>query len=63
MGGDLFIAKINRLEFSEPLEFENPNFVPELVNLFESIGIGCSEAAVSDCQLPLPEGRGLSNRL
>lgn len=55
MGGDLFIAKINRLEFSEPLEFENPNFVPELVNLFESIGIGCSEAAVSDYEVYRPD--------
>lgn len=39
MGGELYIAKINRLEFGEPLEFENPNFVPELADLFESIGI------------------------
>lgn len=34
---DLYIAKINRLEFGEPLEFENPNFVTELANLSKSL--------------------------
>lgn len=55
MGGDLFIAKINRLEFGEPLEFENPNFVPELANLFNSIGIACCDVGVSDYDIYRPD--------
>ena len=55
MGGDLFIAKINRLEFGEPLEYENPNFVPELANLFESIEISCGKEGVSDYEVYRPD--------
>lgn len=55
MGGDLFIAKINRLEFGEPLEFESPNFVPELANLFESIGICCSKVSDGDYEVYRPD--------
>lgn len=55
MGGDLFIAKINRLEFGEPLEFESPNFVPELVNLFNSIGFSCSNVGTGDYEVYRPE--------
>lgn len=55
MGGDLFIAKINRLEFDEPLEFDNPNFVTELANLFESIRICCSKVCDSDYEVYRPD--------
>lgn len=55
MGSDLFIAKINRLEFGEPLEFENPNFVTELVNLFESMGISCSNVGDGDYEVYRPD--------
>lgn len=55
MGGDLYIAKINRLEFGEPLEFDSPNFVPELADLFESIGIACSKVGVSDYEVYRPD--------
>ena len=55
MGGELYIAKINRLEFGEPLEFDSPNFVPELADLFESIGIACSKVGVSDYEIYRPD--------
>lgn len=55
MGGELYIAKINRLEFREPLEFDSPNFVPELADLFESIGIACSKVGVSDYEIYRPD--------
>lgn len=55
MGGELYIAKINRLEFGEPLEFDSPNFVPELADLFESIEIACSKVGVSDYEIYRPD--------
>lgn len=55
MGGELFIAKINRLEFGEPLEFDNSNFVPELVNLFNSIGFSCSNVGDGDYEVYRPD--------
>lgn len=55
MGGELYIAKINRLEFGEPLEFDSPNFVPELADLFESIGIASSKVGVSDYEIYRPD--------